>query len=215
MPWHELADLPFARALAPHPARLAAGEAYDGAHFDQAVLAGADGSGSRFLECALTGGSLQDCSLRRAQFADVWLHNVRLLSTSLAQTAWRDVTFTGVALAGVEAFGAELRRVTFDRCKMDSVNFRDADLADVTFDGCVLTDVDFGGARIARTSFGGSRLAATRLTQVTLDKVDLRDAELGLTVDPTALRGAIVTTAQLIDLAPVLAAGIGIVVADQ
>jgi uncharacterized protein YjbI with pentapeptide repeats len=214
MPWQTLADLPFARALEPHPARLAPDQTYDGAHFDQAALAGAEGSGSRFLECAFTGGSLQDCGLRRAQFSDVWLHNVRVLSTSLADTGWRDVTLTGVVLAGVEAFGAVLRRVTFDRCKLDSVNFRDTDLADVTFDGCVLSDVDFGGARIARTSFGGSRLAATKLTQVTLDQVDLRDAELGLTVDPAALRGAIVSTAQLIDLAPVLAAGIGIIVAD-
>jgi uncharacterized protein YjbI with pentapeptide repeats len=215
MSWQQLADLPFARGLAAHAGGLAAGEAYDGAHFDQAALVEADGSGSHFLECAFTGGGLQDCTLARAQFADVWLQDVRLISTSLARTIWRDVTFTGAVLAGVEVFGSQLRRVTFDRCKLDSVNFRDADLTDVTFDGCVLHEVDFGGARLTRTAFPRSRLVGTRLTRVTLDRVDLRGAELGLTVDALALRGAIVTTAQLIDMAPVLAEAIGIVVDDQ
>jgi hypothetical protein len=69
---------------------------------------------------------------------------------------------------------------------------------------------------VKRTAFPQSRLAATKLVQTTLDRVDLREAaELGLTVDPVSLRGAIVTTAQLIDMAPVLADSIGIVVDDQ
>ena len=116
-------------------------------------------------------------------------------------------------MAGVEVFGSALRRVTFDRCKMDAVNFRDCDLTDVTFDGCMLWEVDFGAARITAAR-SRSRLTATTLTRVTLDRVDLRGAELGLTVDPTSLHGAIVTTAQLIDMAPVLAEGIGIIVED-
>jgi uncharacterized protein YjbI with pentapeptide repeats len=85
----------------------------------------------------------------------------------------------------------------------------------VTFDGCVLSNVDFGGARLTRTSFPQSRLTATTLTQVTLNQVDLRGAELGITVDPAALGGAIVTTGQLIDMAPILAEAIGIIVDDQ
>jgi hypothetical protein len=52
------------------------------------------------------------------------------------------------------------------------------------------------------------------LARVTLDQVDLRGAELGITIDPGCLRGAIVTTAQLMDLAPLLAEGIGLIVAD-
>jgi uncharacterized protein YjbI with pentapeptide repeats len=215
MSWQELADLPFARALTAHPGELTAEEAYDGAHFDQAALEEADGSGSHFLECAFTRVSLQDCALSRAQFAEVWLHEVRMLSTSLARTSWREVTFTGSVLAGVEAFGSLLRRVTFDRCKLDSVNFRDCDLTDVTFSHCELRGADFSGARMTRVQFPGSRLADTTLTKVTLQQVDLRGAVLGITVDPLALRGAIVTTAQLLDMAPLLADSIGILVEDQ
>jgi uncharacterized protein YjbI with pentapeptide repeats len=213
--WQELADLPFAQVLTAHGDGLMREEAYDGAHFDQEMLEDADGSGSHFLECAFTGVSLQGCRLERTQYAEVWLHDVRVIATSLARTSWRDVTFTGSVLAGVEAFGSLLRGVTFDRCKLDGVNFRDCDLTDVTFDSCVLRDVDFGGARLTRTKFPQSQLAATIFTKVTLSQVDLRGAELGIIVDPVSLSGAIVTTSQLIDMAPLLAESIGIVVQDQ
>jgi uncharacterized protein YjbI with pentapeptide repeats len=85
----------------------------------------------------------------------------------------------------------------------------------VTFDNCVLRDVDFSGAVLTRTAFPHSRLTTTNLTRVTLDQLDLRGAELGITIDPTCLRGAILTTAQLADMAPLLAESIGLIVADE
>ena len=213
--WQQLADLPFAASLTSMPAVLAAGEQYDGVHFDQAELEGPDGSGSQFLECALTRLTLTGGRLAQARFADVWLNDVRLISTGLARTSWRDVTFTGAVIAGAEAFGSLLRRVRFDRCKLDSVNFRDCDLTEVTFDNCVLRNVDFSSARLTRVAFPDSKLVVTTLVKVTLDRVDLRGAELGLTVDPAALGGAIMSTAQLLDLAPLLADSIGIIIKDQ
>jgi uncharacterized protein YjbI with pentapeptide repeats len=214
-PWAELADLPFASALSAEPARLTPGEQYDCVHFDSAELDGQDGSGSHFLECALTRLTLSGCSLAQSQFADVWFSDVRLISAGLARTSWRDVTLTGAVIAGAEVYGSLLRRVRFDRCKLDSVNFRDCDLTDVIFDNCVLRDVDFSASRLRRVSFPGSQLSSVTLVKVTLDDVDLRGARLGLTVDPLALGGAVVTTAQLLDLAPLLADTIGIRVEDQ
>ncbi len=86
----------------------------------------------------------------------------------------------------------------------------------MVFDNCLLRDVDFTGAALTRTSFGGSRLAGTTFTRTTLDQVDLREAaELGLITDATSLRGAIVTTAQLTTMAPLLAETLGIVVHDR
>jgi uncharacterized protein YjbI with pentapeptide repeats len=213
--WNELADLPFAAALRTGPADLAPAESYDSAHFDQLDLTGPDGSGSRFLDCAFTRVSVQDGRLRRAQFTDVWLRDVRLISTSLAETTWVNAAFIGSIAAGVEAFGARLRRVSLRGCKLDSVNLREATLVDVTFDNCVLRDVDFAGATLTRTTFRDSRLMTTNFARVTLDQVDLRGAELGITIDPECLRGAIVTTAQLGEIAPLLAESIGLIVADE
>ncbi len=214
MAWRELSDLPFAAALTAHEGGLMPADQYDCAHFDGLTFEGEDAGGSSFLECAFTQVSVQDAKLRRARFTDVLLRDVRLIATSLAETSWADVTLDSCVAAGVEAFGARLRRVTLRGCKLDSVNFRDAQLTDVTFEDCVLQDVDFGGAALTRTGFPGCRLSGTDFSRVRLDKVDLRGAELGIIVDPPALRGAIVTTAQLLDMAPLLAASLGILVED-
>ena len=214
MPWLELADLPFATALRPHQGGLKLGGDYDCVHFDKATFDGADAADSRFLECAFTGVSFQDGGLRRSRLSDTWLRDVRLTSTSLAETSWTDATIVASAAAGIEAFGAQLRRVTFHGCKLDSVNFRDAVLTEVTFEDCLLRDVDFTGATLTSTAFPRSRLTRVTFARMTLDRVDLRDAELGITTDTVSLRGAIVSTAQLVDMAYLLADSMGIIVAD-
>jgi uncharacterized protein YjbI with pentapeptide repeats len=215
MPWLELADLPFAAALQAHQGGLALGGNYDCAHFDRVTFDGADAAGSRFLECAFTQVSVQGGQLKRSRFSDVWLRDVRLTGTGLAETAWTDAVLVASAAAGVEAYGAQLRRVAFHGCKLDSVNFRDAVLTEVTFDDCLLREVDFTGATLTSTAFPRSRLVSTTFARMTLDRVDLRDAELGITTDTVSLRGAIITTAQLAAMAGLLAGTMGIVVADD
>jgi uncharacterized protein YjbI with pentapeptide repeats len=211
----QLTDLPYAAALRPHVGGLGADGEYDTAHFDRLSLDQPDAPGTIFLECAFTGVTLQGGSLRRARFGDVWLSGVRITLSDLAETQWADGTFAGGVLAGVQAFGARLDRVVFAGVKLDSVNFRDAELTGVTFTDCLLRDVDFAGATLTQTSFGDSRLSAVTLARTSLDQVDLRGAELGILTDATSLRGAIVTSAQLTAMAPLLAETLGIVVADR
>jgi uncharacterized protein YjbI with pentapeptide repeats len=213
--WHDLADLPFSGALEPHQGGLSVHGNYDGVHFDRLSLDEPQAASSRFIECALTGVTVQGGRLQRARFSDVFLQDVRLVSTALGETQWTDVTFDRSAGAGVEMFGAELRRVTFRGCKLDSVNFRGAELTEVTFDDCDLRDVDFAGATLTRSAFGGSRLARADLTGTSLDQADLRGAELGLIIDKNSLSGAIVSTGQLVSIAPVLAETMGITIRDD
>jgi uncharacterized protein YjbI with pentapeptide repeats len=215
MDWQDLADLPFAAALAPHAGALAPSTEYDGLHFDQLSLDEPRAASSRFVECAFTRVSFQGGRLRRARFTDVLMRDVRLIATGLAETQWTDAALVASMAAGAEVFGAELCRVTFRGCKLDSVNFRGAELTDVTFDDCDLREVDFAGATLTRTAFPGSRLAKADFTGVTMDATDLRGAELGIIVDSSSLRGAMISTAQLVLLAPVLAETLGITVSDD
>ncbi len=136
------------------------------------------------------------------------------MACDLAETGWQDVTLTGCALAGVQAFSASMRRVTFRNCKLDSVNLRSAALTDVTFEDCLLPDADFGGATLLRVSFGGCTLARADFAKVRCTEVDLRGAALGITAGYESLRGATIDSGQLIELAPLLARHLGIVVSD-
>ncbi len=215
MDWHDVDDLPFAATLEPHAGGLAAGADYDGVHFDQLSFDEPQAASSQFLECALTGVSVQGGRLPKARLRDVLLRDVRLIATGLGESQWTDVAVAESVLAGAEVYGAELRRVTFRGCKLDSVNFRGAALTEVTFAGCELRDVDFAGATLTRTAFPDSRLARTDFTGVTMKAADLRGAELGIIIGPDSLRGAIVSTGQLVYLAPVLAETMGITVRDD
>ncbi|MDX6336210.1 MAG: hypothetical protein QOG05_3550, partial [Streptosporangiaceae bacterium] len=189
MPRDRLADLPYAASLTLHQGGLAADEDYEGTHFDGLDFDAPRAPGSRFLECAFTQVTMQDGRLRRARFSDVWLHGVRLTATELSDSSWIGATIIGSMAAGVIAHGSLLRQVTFRGCKLHGVNFRAATLTDVTFEDCTLREVDFGGATLRRCRFPGSQLQETDFSQVTLDTVDLRDAELGLIITPGALSG--------------------------
>ncbi|MEU5883414.1 pentapeptide repeat-containing protein [Spirillospora sp. NPDC047279] len=211
----KLAEVPHAEWLTDHDGVWSPDGDHDTVLFQGLDLSGVQAGGSRFMECAFTGVSLEGGGLRAARFLDVWAHELRFVGTDLTETEWQDAALIGSILAGTRAPGARLARVVFQGCKLDSVNFRDATLTDVTFRDCLLRDVDFGAARLTRTCFPGSRLDKTVLAGATLDQVDLRGADhLGITVDPRTIRGAIVSPAQLLDLAPLLADALGITVEE-
>ena len=211
----ELGDLPFSDSLTVHDGELEDEGHYDGVLFEGLSLAGSNADLARFVECAFSDVTLDDVALRKARLSDVWLRDVRLLSADLAGSSWLDTTFVGCAGAGVQAFDAGLQRVVFADCKLDSWNFRGAALTDVTFDHCLLRDTDFSGAKLKRVKFPGCTLTRADFSRVTLEKTDLRGAELDITAGYESLRGAIMTTAQLISIAPVLARQIGIDIKDS
>ena len=78
----------------------------------------------------------------------------------------------------------------------------------------MLVDADFGGARMEQVRFPGCELRQVEFMNARLAQVDLRGSELSPRGSATALRGAIVTPLQLMELAPVLAAEAGIRVED-
>ncbi|GAA2431433.1 pentapeptide repeat-containing protein [Streptomyces macrosporus] len=212
----ELADLPYAEYLEPFDGRLERERLHDTVHVEGVEFEDADAGLARFTECAFSSVGFVGGRYRRARFNDVWLHTVRWVGADLAETDWLDAEIVSGAFAGVEAFGARMRRVTFFNCKFDSVNVRAAALRDVSFVDCLLRDVDLGGATLTNVAFPGSTLDGVRLEKARMEKVDLRDvAGLRITAGHDALRGAVIGSAQLLDLAPALAHVLGIEVRDR
>ncbi|WP_436771677.1 pentapeptide repeat-containing protein [Yinghuangia sp. YIM S09857] len=209
-------ELPYAHRLEPYEGEVDRDGSYDSAHFDGAEWEDVDGGGSGFTECAFTAAALTRGRYRRTRFDDVWLEGVRIVGADLAESSWLDCEFTSGLLAGLQLHGSQLRRVVFHNCKFDSVNLRAAALRDVAFANCLLRDVDFGGATLTGVSFPGSTLDGVSLEKATLAKVDLREAAgLRLTAGLDALRGATISSLQLLELAPGLAGVLGITVDDR
>ncbi|NJP51410.1 pentapeptide repeat-containing protein [Streptomyces sp. SBST2-5] len=184
---------------------------YDGLEFREADLSGQDGGGARFMDCALTGCALDETRLSRARILDSVLAGVRGVGTGLAEATLRDVELTDARLGGTQLHGAVLERVLVRGGKIDFLNLRAARLRDVVFEGCVLVEPDFGGARLERVEFVDCALKGVDLTGATLTDVDLRGvASLEIAGGVDRLAGAVISTGQLLDLAPLLAGQLGI-----
>ncbi|WP_435283219.1 pentapeptide repeat-containing protein [Streptomyces koelreuteriae] len=184
---------------------------YDGLEFRDAELTGQDGAGARFMDCVLTGCALDETRLRHARFLDSALTGVRGVGTDLSEATLRDVELTDARLGGPQLHGAVLERVVIRGGKIDYLNLRTARLRDVVFEGCVLVEPDFGGARLERVEFVDCALKGVDLHAATLTDVDLRGAaSLEISRGFDRLSGAVISTAQLLDLAPVLAMEWGI-----
>ncbi|MGC9378160.1 pentapeptide repeat-containing protein [Streptomyces sp. MH13] len=184
---------------------------YDALEFRETDLAGQDGAGARFMDCALTGCALDEASLPRARLLDSVLTGVRGVGTQLAEATLRDVELVDARLGGTQLHGAVLERVLVRGGKIDYLNLRRARLKDVVFESCVLVEPDFGGARLERVAFVDCALKGADFSAAALTDVDLRGAaplELARGVD--RLSGAVISPAQLLDLAPVLAAELGL-----
>ncbi|WP_441245983.1 pentapeptide repeat-containing protein [Kitasatospora sp. McL0602] len=211
----QLAELPYAHLLRPHTGPLRRDERYDTALFDGTAFDG-PANGASFLECAFTGVQLSGAKLRQARFNEVWVQGSRWVAVELSESEWQDSGFVSSVLAGISGYGSALRRVVFRQCKLEAVNLRGAVLRDVVFEDCLLRDVDFGGAKLTDVSVPGSTLEEVRLHGAQLRGVDLRGAvSLGLPDGPDGLRGAILGTSQLFDLAPQFAHALGITVKDS
>ncbi|WP_210577888.1 pentapeptide repeat-containing protein [Streptomyces sp. GESEQ-4] len=184
---------------------------YDGLEFRESDLAGQDGGGARFMDCALTGCALDETRLHHARFLDAVLTAPRGVGTNLAESTLRDVEVLDARLGGTQLHGAVLERVVIRGGKIDYLNLRAARLRDVVFENCVLVEPDFGGARLERVEFPGCVLKEADFTSATLLDVDLREAaELGIARGIGRLSGAVISTGQLLDLAGALAGELGI-----
>ncbi len=215
MPARELEDLPFAPFLEPWDGTLAPDTRYDTVHLDGAELEGPKATGARFIESALTAVTFDEGSLRLSRWSDVWMKSVRWIGTDLSGTDWMDVEIVGSVFAGTIAYDAQLRRVQLHDCKADSVNLRGAQLQDVSFVDCQLNHVDFAGATLVNVSFPGTVVHGAAFDNAHLKNVDFRHAhDLQITSGWDALKGATITTSQLVTLAPALADVLGIAVVD-
>ena len=211
-----ISDLPYAEDLRPFDMAELHNDPHEVVHFDGDRFEGINLTGARFIESAFTGTQWDGGVLRRCRFTDVWLHSVRMAGTDIAECTWLDSYLVASMFAGTASFGSEVQRVVFSSCKLNGVNFRASRMVDVVFEDCVLTDVDFGGAALTRVTFPGSSLRGLHLAKAKLNEVDLRGAtELDLVSGFESLGGAIIGQAQLLAIAPALAANTGITVRDE
>jgi len=185
------------------------GLAFSGSRAETVSLRGGTVSNSTFTDCLV-----DELDLTSARVVDTRFRQVSVSVLKAARGGLRDVEFDGGRLGAVEAYDASWNSVHVRGCKVNYLNLRAAKLTDLLFTDCVIDELDLAQADIARMRLVGTRVGSLALRQAELRDLDLREAELEQVTGVAGLRGAVVSPLQLMELAPVLAAEIGLRVLD-
>lgn len=191
----------------------------DGA-LDGALLEDDNLSGSQLRSVQLAEVALRRVDLRGAELSGAHLRDVHASALNGANGRWRHaklarVTVENSTLVGLDLSTASLASTTFENCKLDLANLRQSSIKDTLFSGCSLRGADFQGAKLASVRFEGCELEDCDFSQAQLASVDLRTSTIATIHGAGSLSGALIDNRQLIELAPSLAAELGIVVEDE
>lgn len=190
------------------------GELVEDVEVEAGDCAVVDLSGCRILGARLRLTGAEEAVLRAARLSEVEIAapDVPVLRAPYGQ--WRDVVVTGGRLGTAEAFDAEWTRVALRGVRLRYLNLRSARISDLLLEDCVIDELDLAGAELTRVALPGTRVGRLEADGVRLEAVDLRGVSLATVVGARSLAGAVVDTAQLMELAPVLAAALGMTVLD-
>jgi uncharacterized protein YjbI with pentapeptide repeats len=183
---------------------------FEGRRFDRASFDGADLQGSTFLECEFQSASMTDTSLRGARFLECRSSGLYAPVFRAPRATFRDVVLEGSRLGSAELYDNGWNSVHVDGGKLDYVKLRNSRLTDVLFTGCTIEELDLDGVHATRVAFRDCRIGDLSLTGAVLQDVDLRTTELRSITHLSGLRGATIDDGQLMMLAPLLAANLGL-----
>jgi uncharacterized protein YjbI with pentapeptide repeats len=187
---------------------------HDAIDFVELDLSGQDATDSSFLECRLHRCRLDGSTMRRVRITESLLSDLHGASVDLTDSTWRDSHITGGRLGAATLVGARWDGVRVRGSHFGFVNLAGAHLDDVVFEGCEIDGLDARTAELHSVTFIDCRLDELNVAGATLSKVDLSGARLRTLVGVESLRGAIVSHEQLVDLAPLLAAQVGLEVRE-
>ena len=118
-------------------------------------------------------------------------------------------------LTGLELTEAELTDITFRDCRIDLASFAGSTLTAVTFDGCVLRQTDFLEAKLDSVRFHDCDMTEIDLRRTRMHRCELRRSRLPGAQGIESLRGAAMEWPDIVEMAGVWAAALGIRVLDD
>lgn len=192
--------------------RLVARADLVGLRFADLDASGRDLTGSRLEECELSTVSLDDARLTAVRLIDCRLENLDVPVLLAARPTWRGVELRGSRVGSAELYDGEWASVSVSDCRLGYLNFRHGKLTEVEFTGCRITELDLSGASLTDVTFADCEIETLTVTGARLRDVDLRGAALHEIVGLSALSGATIDETQLVQLAPLLAAEVGLTV---
>ena len=194
---------------------LATGEMVEDLRLAEADLSGADLSAVSLLNCRFSAIFADDTDLTAARLVDCRLERLNSTYLHSPRSTWRTVELTGSRIGAWEFYDADVESVLIEDCRLGFANLAGTAMRDVLIRGTRIDELDLSGIEAQRVCFEECRVGTLRLCGGSLSDVDLRGLEMRVVSGVDSLGGATVSGEQLIDLAPLMAAHLGLRVQDQ
>lgn len=171
----------------------------------------------------LAHASLEQCTvaadadavdLTGATLIDVDLTGVRIASLKMRDASIRRVRISGGRIGTLDLSSARIDELLLSDVRIDYLNLGAAKATDIEIRDCGIRTLDMPQAELTRVGFTGSRSDEVDTRAMRARHVDLRGLDASAFLDANSLRGTTLTGFQVQQLAPLLAAGIGIQVMD-
>ncbi|GAA1965759.1 pentapeptide repeat-containing protein [Microbacterium deminutum] len=169
-----------------------------------------DAAHSAIAECAFDGVTVDRLDVGGASLVDVELSGLRATALAGRSGRLRRVRFTGGRIGTLDLADAEADEVELRGIRIDYLSLAGARVEDLIVSGCTFGTLDMPQARLSRVAFHDSRADEVDTRGLRCEHVDLRGLEAVSYLDPAGLRGATLSPAQIEQLAPSLAAALGI-----
>lgn len=205
-------DLP--RELGTAEPALRSGAAFDGVRAGQDLAVAEEVFDAVLSEAVFADVDFRGRRLLGLRATDVRFESCDLAGAVLDRARMTRVEFVGCRMTGTVFSGGQLQDVLIDSCIADLSTFRMVKAAYLTIRGTSLREADLYQAGLETSRIIDCDLAGADVSEATVPGLDLRGSRLAGLIRPSGLRGARVTSDQLIDLAAALAVEFGIEVAD-
>jgi len=187
----------------------------DGVRLDGADLSGVSVAQVRMLECALVDCTADSAELPGVTRVDVYVGGLKAETLSFKGSDWRDATWAEMRVGALLVDGGELTDVTIRDSRIDLESLRGTRIRRLTLSNCRVDTLDVSMATIDDLAVVGGSVGELLSDGARMARLDVSDTALGAIGHPASLRGLVLSKAQIDDIAPALAAHLGIEVRDS
>ncbi|MCE0507573.1 pentapeptide repeat-containing protein [Microbacterium aurugineum] len=167
--------------------------------------------------------TLEQCAVRAdadavdltgATVIDVDMSGARIASLRLRDAGVRRMRISGGRIGTLDLSEARISELDLRDVRIDYLNLGASKVTDLEVSECTIRTIDMPQAELTRVRFTSTSTDEVDSRGMRAKDLDLRGLDAVAFLDANSLRGATLTSFQVQQLAPVIAAGIGIQIKD-
>ncbi|WP_029261659.1 MULTISPECIES: pentapeptide repeat-containing protein [unclassified Microbacterium] len=166
------------------------------------------------LEQCTVSADAEAVDLTGATVVDVEMSGARIASLRMRDTGVRRLRIAGGRIGTLDLSEARISELELRDVRIDYLNLGAAKVTDLEISGCAIRTIDMPQADLTRVRFTATTSDEVDPRGMRATDVDLRGLDAMTYLDANSLRGTTLSSFQVQQLAPVIAAGLGIQIKD-